>query len=85
MRNLDTSILKEARAAVADVIEELAEVAMHLREAIDEASGGRPVTVVVASVDDAHEAIDRARAELLKIRDKAGRWAVWAEGKEGGS
>lgn len=83
MSNLDTSMLKDARAAVADVLEELAEVAMHLREAIDSASGGRPVPVVVASVDDAHEAIDRASSELLKIRDRCGRWAVWAEGKEG--
>jgi hypothetical protein len=36
----------------------------------------------VASVEDAQDAIDNTVRELMKIRDKAGRWAVWAEGKE---
>jgi hypothetical protein len=81
MRNF---VLREARAQVADLLEEVGAVSHHLREAIDFAEHSGPLAAS-ASVNDARWAIDKAIAELTKIRDKAGRWAVWAEGKEGGS
>ena len=33
----------------------------------------------VSSIDDCLESIDSAVRELLKVRDKAGRWSAWAE------
>lgn len=82
MSDLELSSLKEARAMVADVIEEVGAIGTHLREALDFATRTGPLAAA-SSVDDAQEAIDNAIRELFKIRDKAGRWAVWAEGKEG--
>lgn len=73
-------MLKEARAMVADAMEEVGAVAMHLREAKDFAETNATESAV-ASVEDALDAIDTTIQELTKIRDKAGRWAVWAEGK----
>ena len=81
MSDLELSSLKDARAMVADVIEEVGAISTHLREAVDFATRTGTLAAV-SSVDDAQEAIDNAIRELFKIRDKAGRWAVWAEGKE---
>lgn len=80
--SISTDMLNEARRDLAEVLEEMGAVAMHLREAMDFAELGRTASAV-SSVDDAQFAIDNARTELGKIREKAGRWAVWAEGKEG--
>lgn len=80
--SLAADILNEARRDFTDALEEIGAACTHLREAIDFADSGSTGTAI-ASVDDAQEAIDRAVAELSKIRDKAGRWAAWAEGKEG--
>lgn len=80
--SLPTDMLNEARRDLADVLEEIGAVATHLREAMDFAESNL-VTPASGCVDDAQEAIDNAIRELTKIRDKAGRWAVWAEGKEG--
>lgn len=80
--SVPTDMLNEARRDIADVIEEVGAVCTHLREAMDFADSGS-VPSAVASVDDALESIDTTIRELTKIRDRAGRWAVWAEGKEG--
>lgn len=79
---MNTDMLNEARRDITDVIEEVGAVCMHLREAMDFAETGS-IPGAVASVEDAQDAIDNAIRELTKIRDRAGRWAVWAEGKEG--
>lgn len=71
-------ILIEARRDLAEVLEEMGAVAMHLREAMDAGENGN-ASFAAACVDDAQQAVDNAMAELAKIRDKAGRWAVWAE------
>ena len=78
---MNTDMLNEARRDITDVVEEVGAVCMHLREAMDFADNGS-VPSAVASVEDAQEAIVNAFRELTKIRDRAGRWAVWAEGKE---
>lgn len=78
--SVPTDILNEARRDLSDVIEEIGAVATHLREAMDFAeSGGVPAAS--ACIDDAQDAIDNAIRELTRIRDKSGRWAVWAGGK----
>lgn len=74
-----TDMLNEARRDLAEVLEEMGAVAMHLREAMDAGENGN-ASFAAACVDDAQAAIDNARTELTKIRDRAGRWAVWAEG-----
>jgi hypothetical protein len=79
---VNTDMLNEARRDLAEVLEEMGAVAMHLREAMDFADNGI-MAAATASVDDAQDAIDRTICELTKIRDRSGRWAVWAEGKEG--
>jgi hypothetical protein len=84
MSGIDTQPLTDARLQLSDVLEEIGAVATALREAGDFAES-HSIPAAVASVDDAQEAIDRAIQELTKIRDRAGRWAVWAEGKEAGS
>ena len=76
---VNTDMLNEARRDITDVIEEVGAVCTHLREAMDFAECGNKESAV-ASVDDAQDAIDTAIRELLKIRDKAGRWSVWVEG-----
>jgi hypothetical protein len=76
--SLPTDTLNEARRDLADVLEEIGAVAMHLREAIDFADSDL-VSPAAASVDDAQNAIDETVRQLAGIRDKAGRWAVWAE------
>lgn len=78
---MNTDMLNEARRGISDVIEETGAVCTHLREAMDFAENGS-IGHAVASVDCAQDMIDSAVRELMKIRDKAGRWAVWAEGKE---
>lgn len=75
---IPTDILNESRRDLAEVLEEMGAVAMHLREAMDAADTGN-VSFAAACVDDAQAAVDNAIAELAKIRDAAGRWAVWAE------
>lgn len=80
---MNTDMLNEARRDITEVIEEIGAVAMHLREAISFADDGNSIGGAVASVEDAQAAIDNAMSELAKIRDAAGRWAIWAEGKEG--
>jgi hypothetical protein len=80
--SLPADILNEARRDLSDVLEEIGAVAMHLREAMEFAEAGRG-SAATASVDDAQNAIDETVRQLAGIRDKAGRWAVWAEGKEG--
>ena len=74
-----TDMLNEARRDMTDVIEEIGAACLHLREAMDFAENGSkgPAT---GSVDDALDAIDRAIEEIHKVRDRAGRWAVWADG-----
>jgi ribosome-associated translation inhibitor RaiA len=79
--SVQTDMLNEARRDITDVIEEVGAVCTHLREAMDFADNGS-VLSAVACVDDAQAAIDNAIRELTKIRDMAGRWAVWADGKE---
>lgn len=79
---MNTDMLNEARRDITDVIEEVGAVCTHLREAMDFAENGS-VPAAVSSAEDAVDAIDTAIRELTKIRDKAGRWSVWAEGKEG--
>ena len=76
---MNTDMINEARRDITDVIEEVGAVCTHLREAMDFAECGNKESAV-ASVDDAQDAIDTAIRELLKIRDKAGRWSVWVEG-----
>lgn len=78
--SVPTDMLNEARRDLAEVLEEMGAVAMHLREAMDFAELGG-IKAAASSVEDAQTAIDNARSELAKIRDRAGRWAVWAEGK----
>ena len=78
---MNTDMLNEARRASTDVVEEIGAVCMHLREAMDFTATGS-VENAAASVDDALNAIDTTVKELLNIRDRAGRWAVWAQGKE---
>ena len=78
---MNTDMLNEARRDITDVVEEIGAVCTHLREAMDFAERGG-IPSAVASVEDAQDAIDNAIRELTKIRDRAGRWAVWAEGKE---
>lgn len=80
--SVPTDMLNEARRDLSDVIEEIGAVATHLREAMHFADNGG-VPSATASIDDAQDAIDNAILELTKIRDKTGRWAVWAEGREG--
>jgi hypothetical protein len=75
-------MLNEARRDFSDVLEQIGSACMHLREASDFAESNL-IPTAVTSVEDAQEMIDDALRELTKIRDKAGRWAVWAEGKEG--
>lgn len=77
-----TDMLQEARAGLAETLEEIGAVAMHLRESIEFAGKGS-MPLAIDSVEDAQAAIDNAIRELTRIRDRAGRWAVWAEGKEG--
>lgn len=81
---MNTDMLNEARRDITDVVEETGAVCTHLREAMDFADHGS-VPAAVACVEDALEAIDTTIRELTKIRDRAGRWAVWAEGKEAAS
>jgi hypothetical protein len=76
---LDVSQLNAARWYVADAMEEIGTLSMHLREAIECAEAGR-VEFATDSLEDALEAADNAIREITKIRDRAGRWAVWAEG-----
>lgn len=76
---MNTDALNEARRELADVVEELGAVAMHLREAIDFAETNLPQAV--GSVEDAGEAIAAAIDQLHKINDRSGRWVVWAEGE----
>lgn len=80
--SVSTDMLNEARRDITDVVEETGAVCTHLREAMDFADNGS-TPGAVACVEDAVDAIDNAIRALTKIRDKAGRWAVWAEGKEG--
>lgn len=79
---MNTDMLNEARRDISDVVEEIGAICTHVREAMDFAARDSVRSAVVC-VEDAQEAIDTAILELTKIRDKAGRWAVWAEGKEG--
>jgi len=81
--SLPTDMLNEARRDLADVLEEIGAVAMHLREAIDFADSDL-VSPAAASVDDAQNAIDETVRQLAGIRDKVGRWAVWAEDQAAG-
>lgn len=73
--------LDTARGRMADVLEELGAVGMHLREAMECAEGGNQPGAI-GSAEEATEAVDSAIRELEKIRDLAGRWIIWAEGKE---
>jgi Flp pilus assembly protein CpaB len=70
-----------ARAELVEVMESMGNISLALREAKESALCRKPAAAAM-SVEDALVAIDEARSELLKIRDKAGRWAAWAEGKE---
>ena len=72
--------LDTARARLADVLEELGAVGLHLREAMECAEGGN-VPGAILSAEEATDAVDSAFRELEKIRDLAGRWMVWAEGR----
>lgn len=81
--SLPTDTLNEARRDLADVLEEIGAVAMHLREAIDFGEADL-VSPASASVDDAQNAIDETVRQLAGIRDKAGRWAAWAEHQANG-
>ena len=74
-----SDMLNEARRDMSDVIEEIGAACTHLREAMDFAENGSKGSAT-GSVDDALDAIDRAIEEIHKVRDRAGRWAVWAEG-----
>lgn len=74
-----TDMLNEARRDIADVVEELGALCTHLREAAEFAESGHP-SVGAACIEDAHEAIGAAMMRLREIRDKSGRWAVWADG-----
>jgi hypothetical protein len=76
---IDSSIITAARANLAEVLEELGAISMHLREAINFAELGS-IESASSSVDDAQNAIDTARNQLADIREQSGRWAVWAEG-----
>ncbi len=72
-------MLNEARRDMTDVIEEIGTACLHLREAMDFAENGSGPSAT-GSVDEALDAIDRAIKEIHKVRDRAGRWAVWADG-----
>jgi hypothetical protein len=78
---MNTDMLNEARRDMTDVLEEIGAACLHLREAMDFSENGS-VPSATGSVDDALVAIDRAIEEIRKVRDRAGRWAVWADGKE---
>lgn len=73
--------LDTARARMADVMEELGAVAMHLREAMECAEAGN-LRGALVSAGDAPEVITSAMEELDKMRDLTWRWILWAEGKE---
>ena len=75
---IPTDILNKSRRDLVEVLEEMGAVAIHLREAMDAAETGNALFAAVC-VGDAQAAADNAIAELAKIRDAAGRWAVWAE------
>lgn len=81
--SIPTHTLYKARRDLADVLEEIGAVAMHLREAIDFIKFDL-VSPASASVDDAQNAIDETVRQLAGIRDKVGRWAVWADGRANG-
>ena len=72
-------MLNEARRDMTDVIEEIGAACLHLREAMDFAENGSKGSAT-GSVDDALDAIDTAINAIHRVRDRAGRWAVWAEG-----
>jgi len=72
-----TELLTLARLGLADTIEELGTTSMHLREAIGFAQSSN-MPLALASVDESLDAIDRALAEIHKLRDQAGRWAASA-------
>lgn len=79
---MNTDMLNEARRDISNIVEEIGAVCTHLREAMEFADTDS-MPMAVASVEDALESIDVTIAQLFKIRDKAGRWAVWADGKGG--
>lgn len=72
---IDTLI--EARRDLAEALENMGVAAMYIREAIDAGETGK-ASFGAKCIDDAQAMIDKAMAELSKIREKAGRWAVWA-------
>lgn len=77
---IDTAMLQEARRQLADVMEEIGSMATLLREAIDAAERDN-LDFAAACCDDAIEANDNARDMLRRLRDRTGRWVVWAEGQ----
>ena len=79
--SVPVEMLVAARAELADVIESLGDVSMALREAIQCASDGLQASAEM-SANDAVEFVDEASSRLLRVRDRAGRWAVWMAGQE---
>lgn len=71
-------MLNEARRDMADTVEHVGTIAMHLREAMEFAENGA-IEDAAACVDDAHAEIAALKLQLIHIRDVSGRWAVWAE------
>jgi sarcosine oxidase gamma subunit len=76
---MNHQLLTDARAKIADILEELGGLSTNLREAAEFAENGN-IPAAVSTVDDALEAIDTARKQLAFLRLGPGRWAVWAEG-----
>lgn len=77
-------VLPLVRAQMADVLEELGTVAMHLREAM-ECAEGENLLGAMQSAEDATETMDSALRELTGMRELVGRWVLWAEGRVGTS
>ncbi len=76
---MNISLLTDARAKIADILEELGGLSTNLREAAEFAANGN-IPAAIATVEDALEAIDTARTALANLRLGPGRWAAWAEG-----
>ena len=74
--------LDTARGRLADVMEELGAVAMHLREAMGCGEGGN-LQGALMSAEEATEAISSGIQEMEKMVDLVARWMVWAEQKVG--
>lgn len=70
--------LRQARARIPYIIEDIGTLAMHIREANDFAAFSSALPAI-ESCNDALASIDSAIRELSNMRDKIGRWALTTE------